>query len=322
MEETKKTKLTENKENQNSEFPDTSLQVMKKPLRTYKDRLFRMLFKEKEKFLELYNAMNATTYENPEDLTVTTLEKAIYMGMKNDVSFLLYDQLLLYEHQSTRNPNMPLRNLLYVANVYSALLKDEDLFSTIRIPIPYPKFVVFYNGKSPMPEKEVLRLSDSYEIKKDEIDLELKVLVLNINKGYNNDLMDKCKTLREYMIYTDTVRKYSESLTFPEAVDRAINECIENGVLKDFLEKNKAEVRSVSIFEYDEEKHMRNVRLQGEKIGEKHGREIGKKIGENRLGQLISILMNEGKMKEITLVAENEKARQEYYEKYHLTDTE
>ena len=152
--------------------------------------------------------------------------------------------------------------------------------------------------------------------------MELKVLVLNINKGYNNDLMDKCKTLREYMIYTSTVRKYSESLPLSEAVDRAISECIRAGVLKDFLEKNKAEVRSVSIFEYDEEKHMRNVQLQGEKIGEKRGREIGEKIGENRLGQLMTILINEGKRDEVALVAKDEKARQEYYEKYHLMDIE
>ncbi len=161
-------------------------------------------------------------------------------------------------------------------------------------------------------------MSDSYETKKEEIDLELKVLVLNINKGYNNDLMDKCKTLREYMIYTSTVRKYSESLPLSEAVDRAISECIRAGVLKDFLEKNKAEVRSVSIFEYDEEKHMRNVQLQGEKIGEKRGL----KMGENLLGQLITILINEGKRDEIALVAKDEKVRQEYYEKYHLTDIE
>ena len=274
------------------------------PLRTYKDRVFRMLFKDKKKFLELYNAMNGTSYDKPEDLVVTTLENAIYMGMKNDVSFLVYDQLLLYEHQSTKNPNIPLRDLFYVANVYSALLKDEDFYSTVRIPIPYPKFVVFYNGKSPMPEREILRLSDSYEVKKEEVDLELKVLVLNINKGYNHDLMDKCRTLREYMIYTDTVRKYSKRLSFPEAVDRAISECIGNGILKDFLEKNKAEVRSVSIFEYDEEKHR------------KHEREIG----ENRLGQLVSILIKEGKIEEAALVAEDAEKRKEYYEKYQIKE--
>jgi len=119
MKEMKQENLTENKEIQNSESRDMALQITEMPLRTYKDRLF----------LELYNAMNGTAYENPGDLIVTTLENAIYMGMKNDVSFLLYDQLLLYEHQSTKNPNIPLRNLFYVSNVYSALLKDEDLLA-------------------------------------------------------------------------------------------------------------------------------------------------------------------------------------------------
>ncbi len=129
MKEMKQKNLTGNEEIQNSESRDTALQITETPLRTYKDRLFRMLFKDKERFLELYNAMNDTSYDNPEDMIVTTLENAIYMGMKNDVSFLLYDQLLLYEHQSTKNPNMPLRDLFYVANVYSALLKDEDLLA-------------------------------------------------------------------------------------------------------------------------------------------------------------------------------------------------
>ena len=213
-------------------------------------------------------------------------------------------------------PGEPLRDLFYVANVYSALLKDEDFFSTVRIPIPYPKFVVFYNGKSPMPEKEILRLSDSYETKKEEVDLELKVLVLNINKGYNHDLMDKCRTLREYMIYTDTVRKYSKLLSFPEAVDQAISECIRNGILKDFLEKNKAEVRSVSIFEYDEEKHRKHER----EIGRKQGLEQGLELGENRMGRLMSILINEGKSEEATLAAEDAEKRKEYYEKYRIRE--
>ena len=318
MKEMKQEKQIETLENKEAGFKETAdLALPGQPLRTYKDRVFRMLFKDKKKFLELYNAMNGTSYDKPEDLVVTTLENAIYMGMKNDVSFLVYDQLLLYEHQSTKNPNIPLRDLFYVANVYSALLKDEDFYSTVRIPIPYPKFVVFYNGKSPMPEREILRLSDSYEVKKGEVDLELKVLVLNINKGYNHGLMDKCRTLREYMIYTDTVRKYSKFLSFPEAVDRAISECIRNGILKDFLEKNKAEVRSVSIFEYDEEKHREHER----ELGRKQGLEQGLELGENRMGRLIAILINEGKTEEVALVAEDAEKRKEYYEKYHIEET-
>ena len=325
MKQEKQIETLEKQEKQEAGLEETAGSALPgQPLRTYKDRVFRMLFKDKKKFLELYNAMNGTSYDKPEDLVVTTLENAIYMGIKNDVSFLVYDQLLLYEHQSTKNPNIALRDLFYVANVYSALLKDEDLFSTVRIPIPYPKFVVFYNGKNPMPEKEILRLSDSYETKKEEVDLELKVLVLNINKGYNHDLMDKCRTLREYMIYTDTVRKYSKLLSFPEAVDQAISECIRNGILKDFLEKNKAEVRSVSIFEYDEEKHRKHEREIGRKQGLEQGLELGKKqgleLGENRMGRLMSILINEGKSEEATLVAEDAEKRKEYYEKYQIRE--
>ena len=118
--------------------------------RNYKDRVFRMVFKEKKALLALYNAMNGTAYEDEDALTVTTLENAIYMEMKNDVSFVLYDQLLLYEHQSTKNPNIPLRNLFYVSDVYSALTREEFLYGGIPVKIPEPKFVVFYNGVESM----------------------------------------------------------------------------------------------------------------------------------------------------------------------------
>ena len=155
------------------------------PVRTYKDRVFRMIFKEKESFLELYNAMNKTAYTNLEDLTVTTLENAIYLSMKNDVSYLLYDRLALYEHQSTRNPNLPLRDLFYVANIYSRLTYADNLYGAKLVKIPEPVFVVFYNGKEEMPERSVLRLSDAYEQPSGDPALELKVIVLNINPGYN-----------------------------------------------------------------------------------------------------------------------------------------
>lgn len=149
----------------------------------YKDRIFRMLFKEKREFLELYNAMNGTAYDRTEDLTVTTLDNAIYMNMKNDVSFLLYDQLLLYEHQSTVNPNMPLRDLFYAADIYSKLVPKEKLYGSKLLPIPEPRFVVFYNGTEEQPERREFRLSDAYETSSECVDLELKVLMLNINWG-------------------------------------------------------------------------------------------------------------------------------------------
>ena len=130
------------------------------PAREYKDRLFRMVFKEKDQFLELYNALNGTAYDNPGDLTVTTLENAIYMGMRNDVSYLLYDRLALYEHQASINPNMPLRNLFYVSDIYSGLTKDSNLYGSKLVRLPEPQFVVFYNGADELPERSILRLSD------------------------------------------------------------------------------------------------------------------------------------------------------------------
>ena len=249
-----------------------------KPVRSYKDRLFRMIFKEKKEFLELYNAMNGTDYQREEDLTVTTLEHAIYMGMRNDVSFLLYDQLTLYEHQATVNPNMPLRDLFYVADIYSDLTKDENLYGSRQVRLPRPKFVVFYNGVEEMEERSILKLSDAFAEGEGEAELELKVLVLNINPGFNQGLMEKCRTLRDYMIFVSRIRQYSQEQELEEAVEQAIDECISEGILEKFLRKNRAEVKKVSIYEYDEEKHIRQEREDAKEDGRKEGREEAERI--------------------------------------------
>ncbi len=146
---------------------------MPNPARTFKDRIFRMIYKGKAEFLELYNALNGTDYSDTDELIITTLDNAVYIGMKNDVSYLLHDELSLYEHQSTKNPNMPLRSLFYVSNVYSALTRDEDLHGSKLVKIPAPQFVVFYNGVEPMPERSVCRLSDMYVCHGENVSLEL-----------------------------------------------------------------------------------------------------------------------------------------------------
>ncbi len=237
------------------------------PVREYKDRVFRMIFKEKKEFLELYNAMNGTDYHDENDLVVTTLENAIYVGMKNDVSFMLYDQLSLYEHQSTQNSNMPLRDLFYVADVYSALTRNEDLYGSLLVKIPEPRFVVFYNGISRMPDQKELRLSDAYLSQTKDPALELKVLVLNINEGFNSELMEKCQTLKEYMMLVSRIRKYSREVPFAKAVETAVDECIREGILSEFLKRNRSEVIKVGIYEYNEELHLQKEREQGIIVG-------------------------------------------------------
>ena len=246
---------------------------------THKDRVFRMIFREKKEFLELYNAMNGTAYTNPEDLVVTTLENAIYMGLKNDVSFLLYDQLALYEHQSTDNPNMPLRDLFYVSDIYSKLTARENLYGSKLVRIPEPKFVVFYNGTDNLPERSELRLSDAYETKSESVDLELKVLVLNINPGYNDGLMEKCKTLKDYMIFVSRIREYSQQMSLNEAVEKSIRTCIDEDILAEFLRKNRAEVLKVSIYEYNEALHIRQEREAAKEDGWQEGLQEGRKEG-------------------------------------------
>ena len=228
--------------------------------REYKSWMFIMIFGDKEKLLELYNAVSGKNYKDPEMLTINTLENAIYLSMKNDVSFLIDFRLSLYEHQSTYNPNMPLRFLLYLADVYSDLSKDENLYGRKRIPLPVPKCIVFYNGQEDRPDYEELRLSDSYMVHEEGAALELRVDVLNINVGHNKKLLESCQTLQDYAQYVHRVRMKAKQMPIEAAVEQTIEECIRENILRDFLMKNKAEAKKVSIYEYNEEEHLRMER--------------------------------------------------------------
>ena len=243
--------------------------------RNYKDTVFRMLFEDKENLLSLYNAVNGTHYTDTENLEITTLQDAVYMNYKNDVSFVFDFFLNLYEHQSTFNRNMPLRDLIYVTKVIQGIIRDEDLYSSGQIRIPTPRFVVFYNGVEPQPPRQVLRLSDAYRKKLENVELELTVTVYNINYGNNQELMETCRTLKEYARYVDMVRKYAREKNLAEAVETAVDTCIREGILSDFLKKHRAEAIEMSIFEYDEEKHLKSER----EIWKQAGIEEGKKLG-------------------------------------------
>ena len=255
--------------------------------RQYKDTVFRMLFSEKENLLSLYNAVTGNAYQNADDLKIVTLENAIYMGMKNDLAFMLETNIYLYEHQSTLNPNIPLRDLIYIGIEYQPYVDDKSLYSSRLQKIPAPKFMVFYNGTDAVDDRVELRLSNAYEHLAGEPDLELKALMLNVNEGHNKELMEQCQTLKEYAIYVARVRKYTSEMNLNDAVARAIDECIKEGILVEFLRKNRSEVKMVSILEYDkewEEKKLRKAeyeagRSEGIEIGKSEGIEIGKSEG-------------------------------------------
>ena len=263
--------------------------------RTYKSTVFTMLYADKGNLLELYNAMTGKHYTDPGLLEINTLENAIYMTIKNDVSFLIDGRLSLYEHQSTKNPNLPLRFLLYISHLYSRMTKDVNLYGTAMVQIPAPEFVVFYNGREWMPEQDVLNLSDMFTVNDRPVKLELKATVLNISGDNNRALKTACRTLREYAVYTDKIRQYTEEMPLEEAVDRAIRECIREDVLREFLENHRAEAKEMSIFEYDQEKQMRQEREaaweagktagieEGRRSGLEEGRQAGMKEGEEQI---------------------------------------
>ena len=228
--------------------------------RKYKDTVFRMLFADKTNLLSLYNAMNGSDYHDPSKLQIITLENAIYIGMKNDLAFVIGTNLFLYEHQSTYNPNMPLRNLFYISSEYQKMVDSNKLYSSTLLEIPAPHFVVFYNGTTKQEDSWYNYLSDSYHNFSGIPDLELKVVTLNINKGHNKELMEQCQTLNEYAQYVEKVRTYTKEDNLDNAVERAVNECIHDGILADFLTQNKSEVIAMSIFEYDKVEQEKKLR--------------------------------------------------------------
>lgn len=257
--------------------------------RKYKDTIFRWIFSQIENLLSLYNAVTGKNYQNPEELEIVTLENAIYMGMKNDLAFVLEMGLYLYEHQSTYNPNIPLRDLFYIASEYQKLVDEKSLYSSGIQKIPTPNFLVFYNGiDRDVPDRTELRLSDAFENPMQDPALELKVTMLNINAGHNEELMENCHVLWEYAEYVARVRKYAAEMPLNEAVELAITECINEGILTEFLQHNRAEVYKVSIFEYDKEKEEKKLRKAERECGREEGRKEGRMEERKSLLALIA----------------------------------
>lgn len=246
--------------------------------RVYKDRVFRMLFKEKERLLELYNALNKTAYTDETELTVNTLENAIYMKMKNDVSMILGCDMCLYEHQSRYCPNMPLRGFLYFADLYKKYLGDTELSTNRKIVLPTPRYVVFYNGLDRREETFTQNLSESFA--GDEGCIEVVVRTYNINYGHNGELLEKCPTLNGYAKFVSMVRENLEMMELPKAVEHAVTECIRQDILKDFLVAQRNEVVAMSIYEYNEEYAMRVTYEDGETAGYMRGKKEGKEEGK------------------------------------------
>mgnify|MGYP000571536952 FL=1 len=244
----------------------------------YKDNVFCMLYRDKKNLLELYNALNNSNYTNVDDLEVTTLKDGSYMKYKNDASFVLNMSLYMFEQQSSKNENMPLRFLHYLSDVYREMFGNELLHRKTMMKIPVPYFVTFYNGKEKW-DRDKLTLAEMFEKHVDNPQIDLQVKVIDING--DAEILNKCKSLRDYMTFVEKVRKKTdnEKINVREAVIQAIDECIEENILVDFFKEHREEIVEVSIYDYEEEKVRKTLadeaREEGLAEGIKEGIEKG-----------------------------------------------
>lgn len=228
----------------------------------YKDRLFSFVFgneEHKEWTLSLYNAINGTHYDNPDDISIETIRQVLYMGMHNDVAFIIADQLSLYEQQSTYNPNMPLRMLEYTANLFEKYIKREALnkYGHRQIMLPIPRLVVFYNGIEEKEDEQVLLLSDAFKTEHRHMaDISVTVHMININRGHSQKLMESCRPLEEYAWSVDSVRMYRKTDNLETAIDKTLDRMPQSFLIKPFLEEHRAEVKNMLLTEYNEAETM------------------------------------------------------------------
>ncbi len=251
--------------------------------RKYKDILFRYVFKDKKEILQLYNAINHSNYTNPDDLIITTMENIIYIGMKNDLSFMIANDLNLYEHQSTLNENLPLRGLLYFAKMYESYIEEHKMnrYQKKRLKLPFPRFIVFYNGEEKIPEELYMRLSDSFEKREEEPAVECVAKFININYGHNLELLNNCKRLHDYSYFVACVREgLKNGLAQKEAVVCAVEECISKGVLEDILLKHRAEVMDMFLTTFDKKMYEEALRDEGRDEAAEEIEKLSKNVAE------------------------------------------
>jgi len=251
--------------------------------RNFKDRLFRRIFEQdKEALLQIYNALHNTDYKDVEELEIVTLDNVIYLCMKNDLAFVITGTMNMYEQQSTDNPNMPLRFLIYLSKEYEKLVerRKENIYGSRLILLPVPQCIVFYNGDKELPDEKILQLSEAFENKSVKTDVQVSVHVKNINFGHNSELMEKCHKLYEYSYLIEQVKKnIQKGYNRNDAVDIAVKHCIENEILTEFLVENRAEVSGMLLAECDMNFVMKGIRQdayeEGYEGGYKEGYEGG-----------------------------------------------
>ena len=229
----------------------------------------------KENFLSLYNALHGTKLTAVGKLKNIRLEQVLYMAFYNDVSYLVDNRIIvLAEHQSTINPNMPLRCLEYIGRLYETLFESKEKYSRKLLNIPTPEFYVFYNGEESYPSDKTLKLSEAFIENTTQANLELTVKVININRQNRHPVLENCQTIQEYSIFVETVRKWKE-IDPQNGFEKAVEECIENNILREYLKRKTKEVINMLLAEYDYETDIAVQRAEEREIAFAEGIEQG-----------------------------------------------
>ena len=301
--------------------------------REIKNSVFVDLFYEDESAEEneiaLFNAIHDQPLPDGTKIRKFRVDNTIYMNFQNDISFDAGGKVIVFgEHQSTINENMPLRSLLYIGRAYERIVPPRSRYKKKLVPLPTPEFYTFYNGKEKWQKEQELRLSDAYIVKENEASLELKVKVINIRPEEHHEILEKCQVLKEYSQFMDTVQSYQLSGA-DEPYKKAIKECIEKGILADYLRRKGGEVINMLLDEYDYETDIEVQREEAYQIGEQaglnKGREEGRKEGrkEGTLQKICSLIQKKlEKGKTISEIADDLEDTEEnishLIEEFHL----
>ena len=252
---------------------------MKRHNRRYKDSVFADLFGEdknaKKNFLALYNTLYAANYHSTSILKNIRLKQTMYMSFANDVSYLVDNKIIvLAEHQSTVNPNMPLRCLEYVTRLYEHIQNPRERYSRTLKKIPMPAFYVFYNGVEKLPAKQMLKLSDSFIMQSETVNLELVVKLININYDKDSQILKSCEPLGQYSRFVEAVRRHI-AVDKEHGFENAIKECIKNDILREYLQRKSREVINMLVAEYDYDTDIAVQRQESLMLGIQQGEARG-----------------------------------------------
>ena len=279
--------------------------------RNHKDLLFCDIFSIKENALSLYNATNDTDYTDAGALEIYTIAKTLFITIHNDVAVCFHGHLELFEQQSTKNANMPLREFLYSDEEYAKWINrnKKDLFGEKLVQIPAPKCFELYNGKTNEPDRFEKRLSDAFMHPAP--GYEWTVHVININAGHNKKIMDKCEPLKAYSVFVQRVRDNIDAgMELRKAIEEAVDYCIKCELMAEYFAENRGSVIDMVWNEYNAKIHEENLKEEG--------RKEGREEGESRMSRLMAYLLKDGKSEEAFEATKSKVLREELYKRYGI----